>query len=129
MVFFVLVEQRKSYPNLKHLQFLSKVPKSTELGRQISEYTYLGNLGERYSIIMRLLPPSYRMFQPPAVLYDSMIVGANATPTIIVPKKSALKNPNLLPIGRSSDFLCLVDDIGLEPMTFRTSSGCSSQLS
>ena len=26
-------------------------------------------------------------------------------------------------------FLFLVDDIGLEPMTFRTSSGCSSQLS
>jgi len=25
--------------------------------------------------------------------------------------------------------ICLVDDIGLEPMTFRTSSGCSSQLS
>ena len=25
--------------------------------------------------------------------------------------------------------LILVDDIGLEPMTFRTSSGCSSQLS
>lgn len=25
--------------------------------------------------------------------------------------------------------LFLVDDIGLEPMTFRTSSGCSSQLS
>lgn len=65
----------------------SKVPKSTELGRQISEYTYLGNLGERYSIIMRLLPPSYRMFQPPAVLYDSMIFVSNATPTRIVPKK------------------------------------------
>ena len=29
---------------------------------------------------------------------------------------------------RMSDAL-LVDDIGLEPMTFRTSSGCSSQLS
>ena len=26
-------------------------------------------------------------------------------------------------------FYFLVDDIGLEPMTFRTSSGCSSQLS
>ena len=26
-------------------------------------------------------------------------------------------------------FFFLVDDIGLEPMTFRTSSGCSSQLS
>ena len=58
-----------------------------ELGRQISEYTYLGNLGERYSIIMRLLPPSYRMFQPPAVLYDSMIFVSNATPTRIVLKK------------------------------------------
>ena len=31
-----------------------------------------------------------------------------------------------IPIGMT--FL-LVDDIGLEPMTFRTSSGCSSQLS
>ena len=27
------------------------------------------------------------------------------------------------------DGFLLVDDIGLEPMTFRTSSGCSSQLS
>ena len=27
------------------------------------------------------------------------------------------------------DDFSLVDDIGLEPMTFRTSSGCSSQLS
>ena len=35
------------------------------------------------------------------------------------------KNPNSM----SSDFFFLVDDIGLEPMTFRTSSGCSSQLS
>ena len=32
------------------------------------EYTTLGNLGESYSLLMRLLPPSYRMFQPPAVL-------------------------------------------------------------
>ena len=31
-----------------------------------------------------------------------------------------------LPFGWS---FFLVDDIGLEPMTFRTSSGCSSQLS
>ena len=31
-----------------------------------------------------------------------------------------------IPIGMT---FSLVDDIGLEPMTFRTSSGCSSQLS
>ena len=51
----------------------TKVPENSELGRLASEYTYMGTLGESYSIIMRLLPPSYRMFQPPAVLYDSMI--------------------------------------------------------
>ena len=65
----------------------SAVPEGSELGKQISEYTYLGNLGERYSAVMRLLPPSYRMFQPPAVLYDSMIFVSNATPTRIVPEK------------------------------------------
>ena len=65
----------------------SAVPEGSELGKQISDYTYLGNLGERYSAVMRLLPPSYRMFQPPAVLYDSMIFVSNATPTRIVPEK------------------------------------------
>ena len=62
----------------------AEVPENSELGRQISEYTYMGNLGESYSIIMRLLPPSYRMFQPPAVLYDSMIFVSDAVPTKIV---------------------------------------------
>lgn len=62
----------------------SKVPENSELGRQAAEYTYMGTLGESYSIIMRLLPPSYRMFQPPAVLYDSMIFVTEASPTQIV---------------------------------------------
>ena len=61
----------------------AKVPENSELGRQISEYTYMGNLGESYSIIMRLLPQSYRIFQPPAVLYDSMIFVSDAVPTKI----------------------------------------------
>lgn len=61
----------------------AKVPENSELGRQISEYTYMGNLGESYSIIMRFLPPSYRIFQPPAVLYDSMIFVSEAVPTKI----------------------------------------------
>ena len=62
----------------------TKVPENSELGRQASEYTYMGTLGESYSIIMRLLPPSYRMFQPPAVLYDSMIFVTDANPTKIL---------------------------------------------
>lgn len=61
----------------------AKVPENTELGRQISEYAYMGNLGEGYSVMMRLLPPSYRIFQPPAVLYDSMIFVSDAHPTKI----------------------------------------------
>lgn len=62
------------------------IPKDSELGELISQYTYMGNLGEGYSWFMRLLPPSYRIFQPPAVLYDSMIFVADARPTKIVTK-------------------------------------------
>ena len=40
-----------------------------------------------------------------------------------------MKNPNSFPMRNKFGFLHMVDDIGLEPMTFRTSSGCSSQLS
>lgn len=64
----------------------AKVPQDTELGGQIYEYSYMGNLGEHYSPVMRLLPPSYRIFQQPAVLYDSMIFVADATPTRIIPQ-------------------------------------------
>lgn len=45
------------------------------------------SLGESYSWFMRLLPPSYRMFQPPAELYDSMIFVADAKPTKIITEK------------------------------------------
>ena len=60
------------------------VPPNTDLGEIISDYTYMGTLGESYSWFMRLLPPSYRMFQPPSVLYDSMIFVSDANPTIII---------------------------------------------
>ena len=62
------------------------IPQNSELLEVISEYTTMGTLGEGYSFIMRLLPPSYRIFQPPAVLYDSMIFVADATPTKIIPQ-------------------------------------------
>ena len=65
----------------------SNVPENSELAELISQYTYMGNLGESYSLFMRLLPPSYRMFQPPAVLYDSMIFVADANPTKIITEK------------------------------------------
>ena len=61
----------------------AQIPQDSELGSQVREYTFLGNLGEGYSPMMRLLPPSYRMFQPPAQLYDSMILVADAAPITI----------------------------------------------
>lgn len=62
----------------------ANVPENSQLAELISQYTYMGNLGESYSWLMRVLPPSYRMFQPPAVLYDSMIFVTDANPTKIV---------------------------------------------
>lgn len=62
----------------------TKLPENSELSRQSAEYTYMGTLGESYSLIRRLLPPSYRSFQPPAVLYDSMIFVTKANPTKII---------------------------------------------
>ena len=57
---------------------------NSELEDKFPEYTYMGTLGESYLMIMRLLPPSYRMFQPPAVLYDSMIFVSDANPIKII---------------------------------------------
>ncbi|MGL5712489.1 MAG: erythromycin esterase family protein [Paraclostridium sp.] len=65
----------------------ANVPEDSELAELIYQYTYMGTLGEGYSWIMRFLPSSYRMFQPPAVLYDSMIFVTDATPTKIITEK------------------------------------------
>lgn len=62
----------------------SSLLENTNIKKCVSDYTYMGTLGEKYSIMIRLLPPSYRMFQPPATLYDSMIYVSNATPTKII---------------------------------------------
>lgn len=62
------------------------VPKNSELGELINQYTYMGTLGESYSWFMRILPPSYRIFQPLAVLYDSMIFVVDVNSTEIVTK-------------------------------------------
>lgn len=61
----------------------ARIPDDTGLAKLISQYNYMGTLGERYSLLMRILPPSYRIFQPPAVLYDSMIFVTDANPTKI----------------------------------------------
>ncbi len=64
----------------------SKVPDASPLFAQISGYCYMGSLGEGFAWYMRLLPPSYRIFQTPATMYDGMLFVANATPTVIMPE-------------------------------------------
>ncbi len=62
----------------------SSLEEGTEIKRHADAYTYMGTLGESYSIMNRFLPPCYRMFQPPTTLYDSMIYVSNASPTKII---------------------------------------------
>lgn len=62
----------------------TKIPPNCELSELISQYIYMGTLGESYHWVMRLLPPSYRMLQPPAVLYNSIILVTQASPTKII---------------------------------------------
>ena len=48
------------------------------------DYIYMGTLGESYSFMNRLIPQSYRMFQPPKTMYDAMVLFVNVNPTDII---------------------------------------------
>ncbi len=48
------------------------------------DYIYMGTLGESYSFMNKLIPQSYRMFQPPKTMYDSMVLFVNVNPTDII---------------------------------------------
>ncbi len=62
----------------------AKAADDPALNKYITDYNYMGSLGEGYSLLMRVIPYSYRIFQPPAQLYDGMIFVANANPTVIL---------------------------------------------
>ena len=63
---------------------LQRAAESPELAPYVSDYHFMGSLGEGYSLLMRLLPPSYRIFQTPTALYDGMIFVSDAHPTVIL---------------------------------------------
>lgn len=60
------------------------IPESSSLKPQVVEYTYMGSIGETYSLAMRLIPMTYRVWQSPATIYDSMIFVPITTPTAIL---------------------------------------------
>lgn len=48
------------------------------------DYIYMGTLGESYSFMNKLIPQSYRIFQPPKTMYDAMVLFVNVNPTDII---------------------------------------------
>ena len=68
--------------DISYLDF-SIIPEDSELKSQITEYTYMGSLGESYTPLYLVLPAAYREWASPSESYDSMIYVTNAHPTII----------------------------------------------
>ena len=64
------------------LDFAS-VPESSTLSSRLSEYTWLGDVGEGYSPLMAIFPQSYRDWDCPATLYNGMIFVTNAHPILV----------------------------------------------
>ena len=65
----------------------SRIPEDSPLKDSISEYTWLGSLGEAYSPVMAILFMAYRVWQSPETLYDGMIYISKAHPTKIMPEQ------------------------------------------
>ena len=61
----------------------SSIPESTTLSSRLSEYTWLGDVGEGYSPLMAIFPQSYRDWDCPAILYNGMIFVTNAHPITV----------------------------------------------
>lgn len=61
----------------------SKIPDSSPLRQQTTDYTWMGSVGEGYTPLMAILPMAYRVWVAPATLYNAMILVTNAHPTVL----------------------------------------------
>ena len=62
----------------------STISEDSALKAQVTDYTWMGSLGEGYNpVIMRILPASYRVWRSPATIFDAMIFVSDAHPTEI----------------------------------------------
>ncbi len=64
----------------------SRIPDGTTLKHQITDYTWMGDVGEGYSPLMAFLPMSYRDWVSPKSLYDGVIFVSNAHPIAVLKK-------------------------------------------
>ena len=58
----------------------SSIPEGTTLYSRVSEYTWMGDVGEGYNPMMAVLPMSYRDWVSPKLLYDGVILVTKAKP-------------------------------------------------
>lgn len=65
----------------------SSIPGGTTLYSRVSEYTWMGDVGEGYTPLMAILPMSYRDWVSPSGLYDGVIFVAKARPIEVIGKK------------------------------------------
>ena len=62
----------------------SRIPDGSTLKHQITDYTWMGDVGEGYSPLMAFLPMSYRDWVSPKSLYDGVIIVSNAHPIVVL---------------------------------------------
>ena len=62
----------------------SRIPDGTIFKLQITDYTWMGDVGEGYSPLMAVLPQSYRDWVSPTLLYDGVILVTEAQPIVVL---------------------------------------------
>ena len=62
----------------------SRIPDGSTLKHQITDYTWMGDVGEGYSPLMAVLPQSYRDWVSPKSLYDGVIFVTDAHPIAVL---------------------------------------------
>lgn len=61
------------------------IPEGSSLFYRMSEYTWMGDVGEGYNPMMAIFPMAYRDWVSPDKLYDGVILVSNAHPIEIIP--------------------------------------------
>ncbi len=70
---------------MSYLDF-GAVPDDSTLQEYISNYSWMGTMGDGYNILMAILPMSYREWRNPSELFDAMIFVSEAHPTEVQPE-------------------------------------------
>ena len=70
---------RKCGFDKSYLDF-SRIPEDSALTEQVEGSIWMGSLGEAYSVLMNVVPRSYRVLRTPKDAYDAMIFVAKARP-------------------------------------------------